>query len=177
MPPSRHSLHAGFSMVELLLSIAVIAILVDIVILAINPAHQIAKAYNVKRKLDIETIQNGFMQYALDHGGTIQSVPSPPVADCAIPLAPAPPRRLCTGDMTPVTCDFGEPNDGQGCVNASHIVPLYMKEMPADPDDATGGNDDFQVDYTIQFYRQGKVVTYAPRTQIPPATEMITLER
>lgn len=176
-PSTSTARHHGFTMVEVLITVAIIGILADIIVLAVNPLYQIAKAYNVQRTHNLSSILDGFMEYAVEHSGAYQTVSPPPGADCAIPLAPAPPRHLCTAEMTSTTCDFGAPNDGNGCVDMSHVAKLYLADIPQDPNDAKGGYDDLQVDYTIQISQGGKLTAYAIRTQIPPAKEIISLER
>ncbi len=167
----------GFTLVELLLTVAIIGVLADVVVIAVNPLYQIAKAYNVQRAHNLASILDGFTEYAVEHNGAYQTINPPPGADCAIPLAPAPPRRLCIAEMTPITCDFGAPNDGNGCVDMSHVAKLYLADIPQDPNDTKGGYDDLQVDYTIQISNGGKLTAYALKTQIPPAKEIISQER
>lgn len=55
-------------MIELLLVIAIVAILAAIVIVALNPFRQLAQSRNASRSSDVNTILNAVNQYALDHG-------------------------------------------------------------------------------------------------------------
>jgi type IV pilus assembly protein PilA len=57
----------GFTLIELLLVIGIIAILAAIVIVAINPAKQLADARNVSRASGVNTVLNAISQYALDN--------------------------------------------------------------------------------------------------------------
>jgi len=61
----------GFTLLEVLLVVAIIAILAGIVIIAINPGKNLGDSRNAQRSADVNTILNGVYQYALDNNGTI----------------------------------------------------------------------------------------------------------
>ena len=63
------SRQSGFTLLEILLVVAAIAILAGIVIFAINPAKQLGDTRNAQRKVDVNTILNAMHQYFLDHNG------------------------------------------------------------------------------------------------------------
>lgn len=61
----------GFTLIEILLVVAAIAVLAGIVILAINPNKQLGDTRNAQRRADVNTILNAVYQYSLDNNGTI----------------------------------------------------------------------------------------------------------
>jgi prepilin-type N-terminal cleavage/methylation domain-containing protein len=61
----------GFTLLEVLLVVAIIAILAGIVIIAINPGKNLGDTRNSQRQADVTTILNGVYQYSLDNNGTL----------------------------------------------------------------------------------------------------------
>lgn len=61
----------GFTLIEILLVVAAIAILAGIVIVAINPAKQLGDTRNTQRRSDVNAILSASSQYALDNNGIL----------------------------------------------------------------------------------------------------------
>jgi prepilin-type N-terminal cleavage/methylation domain-containing protein len=66
-------LQKGFTLIELLVVIGILAVLLAIVLIAINPAKQFSQANNTKRRSDVNAILNAVDQYAADNHGTVPS--------------------------------------------------------------------------------------------------------
>lgn len=138
----------GFTLIEVLLVIGLIAILAAIVIIAINPARQFSQARNTQRSSDVNAILNAIHQNMIDNKGAWT---------CAagnIPTTTATNMGSATG-----TGDY----DICAC-----LVDLYLPELPYDP--VTGSYTDctsYDTDYTIiQSYPGGRVTIAAPSAEL-----------
>lgn len=67
----RRRFSLGFTLIELLVVIGILAILLSIVLVAINPVRQFSLANNTKRRSDINQILNAINQYAADNNGSL----------------------------------------------------------------------------------------------------------
>ncbi|HWZ65933.1 MAG TPA: prepilin-type N-terminal cleavage/methylation domain-containing protein [Patescibacteria group bacterium] len=70
----KESSSKGYSLLEFLLVMAIIAILVGIIIIAIHPGKNLGHIHNVNRRTAINTIIDGIHQYALDNNGVLPTV-------------------------------------------------------------------------------------------------------
>ncbi len=61
----------GFTLIELLVVIGILAVLLAIVLIAINPARQFSQANNTKRRSDVNAILNAIHQYGADNKGNL----------------------------------------------------------------------------------------------------------
>ena len=99
----------GFTLIEVLIVIGIIAILAAIVLIAINPARQFAQANNAQRSSNVAAILNAVGQYVVDHKGALPS-DLPPDGDPAEEIAMADFENFC-----------------------DELVPTYIPALPADP--------------------------------------------
>jgi len=60
---------AGFTLVEIIVVIGIIAVLFAIVLVAINPTRQFKQANNTKRQSDIKAILNAVQQFTVANRG------------------------------------------------------------------------------------------------------------
>ena len=102
----------GFTLLEILLVVAAIAILAGIVILAINPTKQLGDTRNAQRRVDVNTILSAVYQYAIDNNGTI-------------------PTSITTGSLE--VCKTGGTCTGLADLSVLTASSKYLVSMPIDP--------------------------------------------
>ncbi len=106
----------GFTLLEILLVVGIIAILAGITIVAINPSKQLAQVRNTERKSDIKTIYNAINQYYIDNSHYPASLTSVLTEVCDTDTATSSHSIDCTG-----------------MVDLSELVPKYLVAIPKDP--------------------------------------------
>lgn len=114
----------GFTLIEILISIALLAVLFSIVLIAINPKRHFTQSRNTQRKNDLHSMLNAIFHYKIDHNGTL-------------------PSGIATSEK-----NIGnDPEDADIC---SDLVDVYMVSLPYDPN-ATGAHYTDCNDYDLQY--------------------------
>jgi len=135
----------GFTLVELLLVIGIIATLAVVVFVALDPATRFRDARNARRTSDVETILSAVHQYIIDNKG---SFPSGLDADD---------ERMLGAEAYGCTNGNGGCNAPDGCLDLSAELVRYLKEIPYDPTDGSSS----QTQYTVLRDSNGLVTVRA----------------
>lgn len=136
----------GFTLLEVLLVVAAIAILAGIVIIAINPNKQLGDTRNAQRRVDVNTILNAVYQYSLDTNGTL------PAAVNTNATCNAVGNQVC--------------KSGGSCAGITDLSVLTTNEkyVMALPNDPTGSSAN-GTGYFIAKSANGRVTVCAPSAE------------
>ncbi len=132
----------GFSLPELIISLAIMAIAAGTVLYFVNPLTQLAKGRNTRRTADVNLIVNAISSKMLDNRGTFT---------CGAGVIPASSTRMAsTGGSYDV---------------ASCLVPAYLPSFPYDgvaPNGHFTGTADYLSGYAISRSAATGRITVAP---------------
>ncbi len=138
----------GFTLIEILIVIGIIAILAGIVLIAVNPARQFAQANNANRSSDASAILNAIGQYIVDNKGDISKL-----------------------DITTTAQDISD----SGADICDALVPTYIPSFPTDPLSATlgagiketdcGVGDTYNSGYQVVKDVENRITVTAQNTQ------------
>lgn len=152
----------GFTLIEILIVIGLIAVLATIVLIAINPARQFAQARDSQRTSNVNSVLNAVGQRIADCKGIFGGSCGTPAVVCPVlPIPSATPTtrevRRILNDTTATTATTVGLKD---C-----IVPTYMSALPFDPKITTGV--DTHYDLVIESAANGgRITIQAPDTEI-----------
>jgi len=146
----------AFTLIELLVVIGILAVLLTIVLIAINPARQFQQSNDTKRRSDVNAILNAVHQYAADNRGNLTALGIP--------------------DTTAGAAVIG---DGVGQVSGMclELVTDYLAALPQDPlsnngaaiteADCTAGG--YSTGYTIvRSTTNNRITVAAPSGELDP---------
>jgi type IV pilus assembly protein PilA len=154
----KQTTQKGFTLLEILLVVAAIAILAGIVIIAINPTKQLADTRNAQRWSNVNSILNAVYQYSIDNKGLI------PVSIATTS------KNICSSASSTVCAGLG--------INFADLTALtnnqtYLTAIPTDPSSSTATDSG----YDIFKSANGRITVYAPITENFPGTTTISVTR
>lgn len=115
----------GFTLIEILVVIGIIAILAVIVLIAINPGRQFAQSRDTQRQSNLNALLNAIGQKMADNKGQFN------VGGC--PSLPSSAESIHSAGSAANT------------VNLSCLVPTYLSSLPIDPSNPTSPDTGYQV--------------------------------
>lgn len=132
-----HARRNGFTLLEILLVVAALAILAGIVIIAINPTKQLGDTRDAQRALDVNTVLNAVYQFSLDNNGIPSTITTTLTEVCRTGAA------SCTGliDLSVLT------------TNETYLVAI--------PEDPTGASTN-GAGYMISKSANDRITVTAP---------------
>ncbi|MDD5749159.1 MAG: type II secretion system protein [Patescibacteria group bacterium] len=127
----------GFTLIELIIVVAIIALLAGATFVAINPARRIGEANDAQRWADVTSIASAWALYVADNGGsapTTTLTTGAAVADGGI--------YHITNGFAAADNNCGFANSGYATTTASvHLKDLvdegYLGQIPTDPGGGT----------------------------------------
>jgi type IV pilus assembly protein PilA len=143
----------GFTLLEVLLVVAIISILAGIVILAINPSKQLGDTRNANRRADVNTILNAVYQYSIDNNGALPGTNNTQ-ADTKITTSPV---EVCKSTIANATCHTDGP-----FVDLSDLTTngKYLVAIPIDP----GGSATSSTKYAVSKDANNRITVAATVT-------------
>jgi prepilin-type N-terminal cleavage/methylation domain-containing protein len=138
---TKRAPQAGFTLIEILIVIGIIAILAAIVLVAVNPAKQFQKANDAQRSSNVNAILNSVGQYMVDNQGTIPSA------------------------ITTTAQDISN----AGADLCGVLTPTYLAALPGDPTNGSSQSitscTTYNTGYQIKKDANNRITITAPHTQ------------
>lgn len=134
---------SGFTLIEILVVIGMIALLATIVIIAINPSRQFAQSRNSQRTSNVNSILNAIGQNIADNKGSLNCSSATITASATVI------SDTSTVDLMPC------------------LVPTYISSVLVDPSAGTGNSTTtYNSAYYVSKDATGRYVVSAPSAEL-----------
>lgn len=141
---------SAFTLLELLVAIAIIGILAAVVIVAINPADNIDAANDATRRIDINVIGKAIYQYQIDFGQLPSTFGRQQIDSVE--------RDICIAEGFFISlCELPPFH-----VALDALVPVYLPKIPIDPDINPEDTNEIASGYRIRQLDNGRIEVSAP---------------
>ena len=138
---------SGFTLIELMVSMSIIAIIVGVYLVAANPAGQLASARNTKRTSDLQTILLAIRQNIADQSNE---------------------QFSCAASHPHIDHAYDERHGG--IQHSPVLVPTYAFNLPFDPTATSGhytSNTNYDTGYSIVINSStGQITLSAPYAEL-----------
>lgn len=137
---SSKKTRSGFTLIELIIVIAIIAILAAAIFVAIDPARRFNESRNSRRWSDITTILESVKKYQVDNGGTHYTTIDAITDDSFVRIGTTTnDDGLCAEEVSAAAvCSNAVSGAGTAdCVDLSSIGANYLATVPTDPSAGT----------------------------------------
>ncbi|MEK7608209.1 MAG: prepilin-type N-terminal cleavage/methylation domain-containing protein [Patescibacteria group bacterium] len=136
----------GLTLIEIVISVALITVVVGIGLIAGNPGGQLAKARNSQRQFHLQAVMNGIRQKMADTSGGAFT--------CSAGAIPTTSTKMAVSSYNIAPC----------------LIPTYVPTMPFDPS-ATGAHFSSTTDYDsgyniLRNASTGQITVSAPSAEL-----------